>query len=161
MRYLVREKFFAIGEDNNITDENGQPVFRVDGKALSLRNLMTVYDMAGNQLAQVHRKLVSMMPQYEADIAGQGTAVIHRRLSNPFKPAWRITLQGQPEMELKGNLFGHNFTIQANGTQVATVSKAWVSLTNTYGVDVAPGQNDLLVLCTVLALEAEQQREQK
>src|SRR5579884_3613888 len=107
MRYLVREKFFAVGEDNDITDENGQPVFRVDGKALSLRNLMTVYDMSGNQVAQVHRKLVSAMPQYEVDLAGAGTAVVHRRLSNPFRPKWTIELAGQPEMEMQGNFTGH------------------------------------------------------
>src|SRR5438270_11274871 len=112
MRYLIREKLFALGEDNDIKNDSGQPVYRVDGKALSIRNLMIVYDMSGNEVARVHRKLVSALPQYEVDLAGLGTAVVHRRLSNPFKPAWRISLSGQPDMELKGNLLGHNFTVQ-------------------------------------------------
>ena len=161
MRYTVRERLFRLGEDNDIRNENGQPVLQVDGKALSLRNLMIVMDMSGNEVARVHRKLVSMLPQYEVDLVGRGTAVVHRRLSNPFKPAWRITLEGQPEMELKGNLVGHNFTIQRGDAVVATVSKQWVTLASTYGVDVAPGEDDLLVLCTVLALEAEQEQEKK
>jgi uncharacterized protein YxjI len=44
---------------------------------------------------------------------------------------------------------------------VATVSKAWISLTDTYGVDIAPGENDLLILATFLALDltADEERE--
>lgn len=60
----MREKFFRLGEDNDITDESGNPVFRVDGKALSLRDLMVVQDLQGIEVARVHRKLASMLPQY-------------------------------------------------------------------------------------------------
>ena len=158
MRYTVREKFFRVGQDNDINDENGNPVFRVDGKALSLRNLMIVKDLQGNEVARVHRKLASWMPRYEMDLTGSGTAVLQRKLSNPFRPKWSVTVPGQAEMQLTGNLTGHDFTMQRDGSMVATVSRKWVSMTATYGVDVADGQNDLLALCVVLALEAEQQR---
>lgn len=145
-------------EDNDICDERGQPVFQVDGKALSLRNVMIVNDMNGTEVARVPRKLISALAQFEVELAGRGTAVVHRKLSNPFKPEWRVTLEGQPEMELEGDVLGRNFTIQRGGTAVATVSKQWVTLASTYGVDVAQGEDDLLVLCTVLALEVEQER---
>ena len=39
MRYIIREKFFRIGEDNDILDAEGNPAYLVDGKALSLRSL--------------------------------------------------------------------------------------------------------------------------
>jgi uncharacterized protein YxjI len=159
MRYMVREKIFHLGEDNDITDDQGRPVLRVDGKALSLRSTMSVLDLAGNEVASVHRKLVSAMPQYEVDLPGTGTAVVHRRFSNPLRPKWTIEWPGQEPLELRGNLLGHDFTVQRGGTTVATVSKAWVSWSNTYGVDVAPGENDLLILCSVLALEAEADRQ--
>ncbi|MBV8195968.1 MAG: LURP-one-related family protein [Candidatus Dormibacteraeota bacterium] len=158
MRYTIREKFFRVGEDNDINDESGAPVYRVDGKALSLRNLMLVSDMQGNEVARVHRKLVSMLPRYEIDLAGVGTAVLHRKFS-VLHQTWSLTVPGQDDMQLSGNLLQHDFTVQRGPAVVATVSRAWVSLTATYGVDVAPGENDLLVLCVVLALEAEEQQE--
>ena len=158
MRYTVREKFFRLGEANDINDEAGNPVYRVDGKLMSLRNLMVVNDLQGNEVARVHRKLAAWMPRYEIDLAGVGTAVLRRRLSNPLRPKWSIAVPGQADMQLSGNLLGHDFTMQRGTATVATVSRAWVSMTATYGVDVADGENDVLVLCVVLGLEADQQR---
>jgi hypothetical protein len=40
--YLIRERFFRLGEDSDITDEHGQPVLHVDGKVLSLRNRLVL-----------------------------------------------------------------------------------------------------------------------
>jgi uncharacterized protein YxjI len=39
------------------------------------------------------------------------------------------------------------------------VSKRWFSLRDTYGIDVAPGENDLLVLASVLAVDLALARE--
>jgi len=160
MRYLVQEKLLHIGEDNDILDENGQPTLRVDGKALSLRDLMIVQDLGGTEVARVNRKLVSLMPCYEIAFAQGGNAEVQKHFS-PLQQKWTISEGGQGELEMRGNFLAHDFTITRSGSLVATISKAWVSLTATYGVEVAPGENDLLVLCSVLALEAEQQREHR
>jgi uncharacterized protein YxjI len=56
-------------------------------------------------------------------------------------------------MEVSGDLLGHEFTIARDGQTAATISKRWLSLTASYAVDVAPGENDLLILATVLALD--------
>ena len=45
-------------------------------------------------------------------------------------------------LEMNGDLFSHEFSIERAGQQVATVSKRWFSLTATFGVDYempAPG----------------------
>jgi uncharacterized protein YxjI len=59
---------------------------------------------------------------------------------------------------MTGNFVQHDFNFTENRQTVATVSKAWISLADSYGVDIADGQNDLLILCCVLALEAEHDR---
>jgi uncharacterized protein YxjI len=162
MRYVVRERFFRIGEDNDITDDQGNPVYQVDGKLLSLRQMMIVNDLQGNQVAQVHRKLVSVLPHYEIDFPNTAEPTeVHQRFSNPLKPKWTISQPGQPDMDITGNFFGHNFTIERGEQQVATVSKQWVTLTDTYGIDIADNENDLLILCSVLALEAEQDQKSR
>ena len=35
MRYMIREKFFHLGEDSTIMDEAGQPLFEVDDRTFS------------------------------------------------------------------------------------------------------------------------------
>jgi uncharacterized protein YxjI len=54
---------------------------------------------------------------------------------------------------MAGSLLEHEFTITRGDQLVATVSKQWISLTNTYGVDIAPGEDDVLILCSILALD--------
>jgi uncharacterized protein YxjI len=101
--YLIRERFFRLGEDSEITDEHGRPVLQVDGKVLSLHNRLVLRDPGGREVAQVHRKLVAMRPTY--------------------------------------------------------VSKRWFSMRDTYAVDVAAGQDDLLILASVLALDLAEDEE--
>ena len=158
MKYQVREKIFRLGEDNDILNETGQPVLQVDGKVLSLRGLMLVNDLAGTEVGRVSRKLVSLLATYDITLSGGVSAELHQRFSGPFHPKWTISVAGGNDMEMTGNFAGHDFIITENGQTVATVSKAWISLADSYGVDIVAGQNDLLILCSVLALEAEQDR---
>lgn len=158
MRYQIQERIFRLGEDNDIFNDAGQPVLQVDGKVLSLHGLMVVNDMAGNEVGQVSRKLVSLLATYEVTLPGGVTAEVHQRFSNPLRPKWNISVAGGAEIEMTGNFLGHDFTVTENGQTIATVSKAWISLADSYGVDIVDGQNDLLILCSVLALEAEQDR---
>jgi uncharacterized protein YxjI len=158
MKYQVREKIFRLGEDNDILNEAGQPALQVDGKVLTLRGLMLVNDLAGTEVGRVSRKLVSLMATYDITLASGVTAELHQRFSGPFHPKWTLSVTGGTDMEMTGNFAGHDFILTENGQTVATVSKAWISLADSYGVDIVEGQNDLLILCAVLALEAEQDR---
>jgi uncharacterized protein YxjI len=160
MRYQIRERLLRLGEDNDILNEAGEPVYQVDGKVLSLHGLMVVNDIAGNEVGTVSRKLVSLLATYEIALAGGVNAEVHQRFSNPLHPKWTIAVAGGIELEMSGNLMGHDFTFNESGQTIATVSKAWISLADSYGVEIADGQNDLLILCSVLALEAEQDRSQ-
>jgi LURP-one-related len=82
--YLIRERFFRLGEDSDITDEHGRPVLQVDGKVLSLRNRLVVRDPEGREVAQVQRKLIAMRPTYQVLIAGQEVAEVRKHLFTPF-----------------------------------------------------------------------------
>lgn len=158
MRYQVREKLFRLGEDNDILNEAGQPVYQVDGKVFSLHGLMLVNDLSGNELGRVSRKLMALLATYEIALTGGVSAEVHQRFASPLHPKWTISVEGGSVIEMTGNFMGHDFVLTENGQTVASVSKAWISLADLYGVDIADGQNDLLILCSVLALEAEQDR---
>jgi uncharacterized protein YxjI len=151
--YVIREKMFRLTEDSDITDESGEPVLQVDGKIMSLHQRLILRDPAGREVAQVHRKLVALRPTYEITIDGKNVAEVRQHLFTPFRQRLTIDLPGAGDMEISGDLFSHEFTIQRDGQIAATISKRWLSLTASYAVDVAPGENDLLILATVLALD--------
>jgi len=151
--YLIREKMFRLAEDSDITDETGQLVLRVDGKVMSLHHRLILHDLAGREVAQVSRRIVALRPTYEIIIDSQQVAEVRKHLFTPFREQFTIATPGGRDMELAGDLLSHEFTIERDGQTVATISKRWLSLTNSYAVDVAPGENGLLVLASVLALD--------
>ena len=161
MRYVIRERFFRLGEDSDITDESGRPVLRVDGKVLTLRDRLVLRDPAGNEVAQVQRRLLALRPVYEIAVGGREVAEVRKHFFTPFRDRFTIDLPGPDDLEMEGNLFDHEFTIRRGGQTVATVSKRWFSLRDTYGVEIAPGEDDLLILAGVLALDLAEDRERE
>ena len=151
--YMIRERLFRLGEDSDITDEAGQPVLHVDGKVLSLHNRLILRDPAGRETGQVHRKLAALRPTYEISIGGKDVAEIRRHLLAPFGERFTIDVHGAGGMEIDGDLLSHEFTIQRDGQTVATISKRWLTMTASYAVEVSPGEDDLLILASVLALD--------
>ena len=151
--YVVRERMFRLGEDSDITDEAGQPVLHVDGKVLSLHNRLVLEDLSGREVGQVHRKLAALRPTYEITIGGKDVAEVRKHLFTPFGDRFTIDVHGAGDMEINGDLLDHEFTIERDGRTVATISKRWLSVTTSYAVDVAPSEDDVLILASVLALD--------
>jgi uncharacterized protein YxjI len=159
--YVIRERFFDIGDDFDITDEHGRRLFRVDGKVLSLRNRLVLEDTSGREVASIHRHLVALRATYEVRIGGEKAAEVRKALFTPFREKFTIDVPGPDDLEMRGNLFDHEFTVERGGREVAAVSKRWLTIRDTYAVNIAEGENHLLILAAVLALELAAQREAK
>lgn len=159
MRYVIREKFFRLGEDSDITDESGQQVYHVDGKVFTLHHTLVMQDRAGNEVATVRKHLISLHTRYEVTRGGQELAEVRKHLIGFLGDRFTIDVPGPDDLEVHGNIFDHEFTVSRGGRVVATVSKQWFSFTDTYGVDVAPGEDDALILASVLALDLAEDEE--
>jgi uncharacterized protein YxjI len=151
--YVIRERMFRMGEDSDITDEAGQPVLHVDGKVMSLHNRLVLQDPSGREAEQVHRKLAALRPTYEITIGGKDVAEVRKHLFTPFGERFTIDVRGAGDLEINGDLLNHEFTIGRDGQTVATISRRWLTMTTSYAVDVAPGEDDVLILASVLALD--------
>jgi uncharacterized protein YxjI len=151
--YVIRERLFRLGEDSDITDEAGRPVLHVDGKVLSLHNWLILRDAVGREAGQVHRKLAALRPAYEITIDGKDVAEVRRHLFTPFGERFTIDVHGTGDMQISGDLPSHEFTIQRDSQTVATISKRWLTVTTSYAVQVVPGEDDVLILASVLALD--------
>jgi uncharacterized protein YxjI len=151
--YVIRERLFRLGEDSDITDEAGQPVLHVDGKVLSLHNRLVLRDPAGREVGQVHRKLAALRPTYEITIDGKNVAEVRKHLFTPFGERFTIDVPGASDMEISGDLFSHEFTIDRDDQTVATISTRWLTVTASYAVEVSPGEDDVLILASILALD--------
>lgn len=161
MRYIIREKFFRLTEDSVIKDEHGTPIYQVKGKLLSLHHTLVLMDLSGNELATVNKQLISITPKFHITRMGVEAATVRKKLISPFIDRFTVDLPGPDDLHVSGSIFEHNFTMERNGNVVATVSKHWVSMTETYGVDIVDGEDDVLILAVVLAIDLTEDAEKQ
>jgi uncharacterized protein YxjI len=151
--YVIRERFFSIGDDFDVLDEHGNKVLHVDGKVFSVRNKVVIEDLSGAEVASVHRHLVALRPTYEIRIGGEKAAEVRKKLFTPFHDKFTIDVPGPDDLEMRGELLDHEYTIEQGGREVAAVSKRWLTVRDTYAVQVAADQDPLLIIASVLALD--------
>jgi uncharacterized protein YxjI len=159
--YVIRERFFALGQDFDITDDSGRLAYHVDGKVLSVRDRLILRDPGGREVGEVRRKLAALRPTYEILIGGEKAAQVRKRIFTPFVDRFTIDIPGPDDLEMSGDLLDHEFTIRRGGQTVATVSKRWLTTRDTYAVDITADENDLLILASILALDLAQDQEDK
>lgn len=157
--YMIRARFFGIGDDFDITDDDGRVVYHVDGKVFSVRNRLVIEDPGGREVAAVERHLVALRPTYAVTVRGEKAADVRKHFFTPFRERFTIDVPGPSDLEITGDLLDHEFSIERDGVQIARVSKRWFSLRDSYGVEVAEGEDDLLVLASVLAVDLALARE--
>lgn len=151
MRYIMRRKLFAFGDDFYVQDENGQNVLLVDGRAFSIGDKLAFKDLNGNEIAFIRQRLIALTPTYEISRNGQVFATVKKEFFTLFRARFQVDVPGPDDLEAQGDFLDHEYTFSRRGEPVATVSKRWFSLRETYGVEVAEGEDAVLILaCTVV-----------
>lgn len=152
-RYKMRQRLIALGEDFTIEDEHGHPVYNVDGKVLRIRETFVIEDLSGNEVATIREKKLALRDSMNILRGGQTIATIRKAWFSPFRTSFDIELQGQGDLAVEGDILDHEYTISRGGNVVAQISKHWFSFSDTYGIEVAPGEDDALVLAVVVAID--------
>lgn len=153
MLYQVKEKLFSIGDDFWVTDEQGNKVFLVDGKAMSLRHTFELKDGSGAVVASIHKKLLAVRDSMEIERDGRSVATVKKALISPLHHKSVVELADGGNLEAIGNIIDKEFEIRSGGTVLARVSRSWFRVRDTYGVDVADGQDDALMIAVAVCLD--------
>ena len=153
MRYVLRQKMLAWGDDFTIRDERDEPAFYVDGKLLSLGSKLSFQDAARNELLSIRQKLLAWRPTYHLLRRGRLTAVVQRKLLTVFRPRFFIRVVDGPDLSVQGDLLGYDYAFTREGQEVARVSKKWFTLADTYGVEVAARQDPVLILACAVVID--------
>jgi uncharacterized protein YxjI len=153
-RYKIRQNLISIGDDFWIENEEGKKVFKVDGKVLRIRKTLVFEDTKGKKLAQIQERLLAIKDTMVVEDAdGKDLAVIKKALIAPFRDRWDVKVKNGPDLDVQGNILDHEYSIKQGRDKVAEISKKWFRLTDTYGVEIDPGQNDILILAVAIAID--------
>jgi uncharacterized protein YxjI len=152
-KYRMREKVFAIGDDFWIENDAGERVFKVDGKALRIRDTLVLEDTSGVEQFTVQEKKLHIRDTMEIERGGQTVAKVKKALITPLRDRFSIEVEDGEDMEAKGNIVDHEYKIERGGERVAEVSKRWFRIRDTYGIEVAPGQEEALILAVTVCID--------
>ncbi len=147
----MRQKLVSFGDDYWIENAQGQRVYFVDGKAFRIREHLAFKDMRGNELAAIQERVMRVKDTYSIYRNGQVLATVKKALITPLRQRFDIHVAGGENLEAQGNILDHEYEFDEGRRRVAEVSKKWFRAADTYGVDIAPGVDEVLILaCTAV-----------
>ena len=150
MKFYIKQKVFSLASRFNITDEDGNERYTVEGELLSLTRRLHIYDQRGEEAALIHKELFTLMPRFVVERNGQVTAAIKKRFTL-FKPSYDIEGKG---WHVEGDFFAHDYRIVDNsGAVVAYIHKVWMSWGDSFEIDYANGVDERMLLAVILAID--------
>jgi uncharacterized protein YxjI len=152
-RYRMREKVFAIGDDYWIETEDGERAYKVNGKALRMRDTFIIESPSGDELLKIQKKMLHVRDTMKIEHDGNTVATVKKALITPLRDRFSIDVERGGELSAKGNIVDHEYEIERDGHKVAVVSKRWFRVRETYGIEVAPGEDDALILATTVCID--------
>jgi uncharacterized protein YxjI len=154
VRYQMRQKVVAIGDDYWIENDAGERVYKVDGKALRVRNTFDLKDPEGATICRIQTRVLHIRDSMAIEGPdGEQLALVHKALISPLRERWKVDLTGDREWRVQGNIVDHEYEIEDDDRKIAEVSKKWFRVRDTYGVEIGPDQNRALVLAVTAAVD--------
>src|SRR5687767_2239767 len=153
MQYVMKEKWLVLGNDFAITDRDGREVYYVDGRAFSIGDKLSFQDANRREVAFIRQRLLAWGPTYEITRGGELVAVVKKKLFTLLRCRFFVGVPGPNDIEAQGNFFEHEYECVQGGRRLAQVSKRWISLTDTYGIDVADGADHILILAGAVVID--------
>ena len=153
--YQMRQKLVSIGDDYWIEDNQGNRVYKINGKALRARETLIFEDTGGNELYKIQSKMLHIRDTMKIeDGHGHDVATVKKALITPLRDRFEINVEDGPDMEAKGNIVDHEYKIERDGDKVAEVSKKWFRVADTYGVEVESGVEPSLILAVTAVIDS-------
>jgi uncharacterized protein YxjI len=152
--YQMRQKLISIGDDYWIENSRGERMYKVDGKALRVRQTLIFEDPQGRELYKIQERMLRIKDSMEIeDASGGRAAMVKKALITPLRERWVVKVADGPDLDVQGNLLDHEYSIGEGRDKIAEVSKKWFRIADTYGVEVEPGQDVALLLAVTVALD--------
>jgi uncharacterized protein YxjI len=152
-RFQMREKLLAIGDDYWIENDQGERAYKVNGKAARLRQTFVLEDAAGEEVAKIQERRLSIRDKVAIERHGDTAATVHKALVG-IRDRFAIDVEHGADMKAHGNVVDHEYEIERDGDTVATISKKWFRVRESYGVDVAAGEDVPLILAITVAIDS-------
>lgn len=153
MKFRMKQEFWSFGDSFTIQDDAGNDRYQVDGKVFSFGDKLHMLDMEGNEVAYIEQRLLSWGPVYEISLPDGTTTVVSKKLFTLFRCKFTIDGPGNADYNAEGDFMDHEYEITGRNGLAATVTKRWFSFRDTYGIEIASGENPVLLLAVAVVID--------
>lgn len=161
MKYMLKQRLMAFGDDFDVYDENGRKAYYFDSKIGGFRPRIIVQDATGRQIGLIKKKLFTFRPTYlvyrDSDLVAEiSQKLFSFRKSFVVKPVSAAASKEVNSAELitvTGSFVEHSYYFYRARQQIAQVSKKWFTAKDTYGVDIDKGDDAFLVLSAAVIVD--------
>jgi uncharacterized protein YxjI len=152
-RFLVKSKFGA-GRDFVVSDpETEEQRYFVDGKMgprpsaeITARGGGLSYRVRGSLLGIPKRTTIS-------DARGAEIATLKAKAFSPIKSQMTLDMASGEPWTLQGSLMEKNYTVSSAGRPIVEISQKWMTIKDTYTLDVADGIDPGLALAVLWSVD--------
>lgn len=151
MKLKMKAKIASIHNKIGITDEEGNPVYHIHSKVFSLHDTTFLTDAGGGDIATITRKVVSLHDTHLI-VLNDGTEIeLRSELLHLTKDVLDIEALG---WQLTGDIVQHNYQLMDDeGQLLARTHRRWLSLHDTYEVDIVDEERMDLIVAVLVALD--------
>ena len=149
MKLYIKQKVFSWGDKFTVKDEYGNDKYLVQGEVLSFGKKLHVYDSVGREVAFIKQEIWSFLPRYYVFCGDEQIAEIKKEFTFLF-PKYSIEGLG---WEIEGRILAHDYEIIKNGNSIVTISKEWMTWGDSYELDIAEPEDEIVALAVVLTID--------
>ena len=149
MKLYMKQKVFSWADTFTVKDQMGEDKYFIKGEAFSWGKKLHVYDRSGREVAFVRQKLWTFMPRYMVSVNGTDVAEIVKEFTF-LRPRYSII---GPGWEVDGSFWEHDYEVTENGRPIVSIRKEWMTWGDTYELDIADAENEVMALAVVLAID--------
>lgn len=154
MRYVLKQKVLTLADSFTIKNDQGQGVYKVKGKLVSLGDRLSFQHMDGEEIAQIKQELISITPSYRIYREGKLLADVDKKLFSVLGDKFKVKVKdGAEDLEIRGNVLDFDYRFKRGGDEIARVSKKWVSIGDSYGVEIEAGEDEVLILACAVVID--------
>jgi len=149
MKLYIRQKLFSVVDRFTIKNEHLEDIYFGHGKFFTFAKQLTITDNDNQEVLFLKERLWHFFPHIDVHMKNQ-TSFLVKKMFAFFTQKYEIT---PLNWEVEGNFWAHQYRIfNENGT-IATIEKAWLSLSDYYEVDIVDSKDTLAILGIVLAID--------
>ena len=150
MKLYMKQKVFSWRDKFYIKDEYGTDRYYVEGEFFTIGKKLHVFDMRGREVAYIHEKVFSLLQRFLVYCNDSAVAELVKRFTL-FRARYEINGLG---WEVDGSFWEHDYTVSSGMLPVVQIHKVWMSWGDSYELDIARPEDEVLALAVVLAIDA-------